>query len=76
MIDAKVKEENLKYYNALRQVPKEATKTIQAGRLKGMTDVKPIWRIERMTEIFGPCGEKWWFGKHVIRWTDVSPDGQ
>lgn len=76
MIDAKVKEENLKYYNALRQVPKEATKTIQAGRLKGMTDIKPIWRIERMTEVFGPCGEKWWFDKNVIRWTDDGPDGQ
>jgi hypothetical protein len=51
--------ENLYYYNALRQVPPEAKKEIQAGRLKGKTDINPMWRIKALTDIFGPCGVGW-----------------
>lgn len=50
---------NLELYNSLKEVPKEYTKTIQAGRLKGMSDIKPQWRIQRLTEILGPCGFGW-----------------
>lgn len=46
-------------YEAVREVPKEAQKTIGAGRLKGMTDINPMWRIKRLTELFGPCGIGW-----------------
>lgn len=55
---------NLDIYNQLKEVPKEAKKTIGAGRLKGMTDIKPMWRIEKLTEIFGMCGIGW---KTVIK---------
>jgi hypothetical protein len=51
---------NLEIYNSLKTPPKEALKTIQAGRLKGMTDIKPQWRILAMTEQFGPCGIGWY----------------
>lgn len=51
---------NLDIYNALKTPPKEALKTIAAGRLKGMTDIKPQWRIKAMTEQFGPCGIGWY----------------
>jgi hypothetical protein len=51
--------ENKLIYNKLKSVPKEYLKTIQAGRLKGMSDIKPQWRIERMTEVFGVCGFGW-----------------
>lgn len=51
--------ENLKLYNQLKSVPAEFLKTIQAGRLKGMSDIKPQWRINKLTEIFGPCGIGW-----------------
>src|SRR5690606_35657535 len=51
--------DNLKLYNQLKSVPSEFLKTIQAGRLKGMSDIKPQWRINKLTEIFGPCGIGW-----------------
>lgn len=25
-----------------------------------MTDINPMWRIKRLTEIFGPVGVGWW----------------
>lgn len=52
-------EEKLKIYNQLRTVPKEAQKKITGGRLNGMTDIKPMWRIEKLTEVFGMCGIGW-----------------
>lgn len=51
--------ENMEIYNRLRNVPKEAKKTILGGRLKGFTDVNPMWRIKALTEAFGPCGVGW-----------------
>ena len=53
--------ENMKLYEAARVVPQEALKTIQAGRLKGMSDINPMFRIKRLTEMFGPCGVGWWY---------------
>ena len=53
--------ENLKIYNEARVVPLEAKKPIKAGRLKGMTDISPMWRIKKLTEMFGPCGVGWWY---------------
>lgn len=50
---------NLDLYNTLRSVPQNAQKPIQAGRLKGMTDINPMWRIKALTEAFGPCGIGW-----------------
>lgn len=50
---------NMAYYEAGRKVPVEATKTIQAGKIKGFTDVNPMWRIKKLTELFGPCGIGW-----------------
>ena len=50
---------NLNIYNQVRVVPKEAQKPIGGGRLKGMTDINPMWRIKVLTEIFGPCGIGW-----------------
>jgi len=51
--------ENLNIYNAVRGVPKEAQKPIGGGRLKGMTDINPMWRLKMLTEQFGPCGIGW-----------------
>lgn len=53
--------DNLELYNAGRGVPDEAKKPIEAGRLKGFTDITPMWRIKRLTEMFGPCGIGWWY---------------
>lgn len=50
---------NLDRYNRLRSVPQAAKKEILAGRLKGKTDINPMWRIKALTEEFGPCGIGW-----------------
>lgn len=55
--------ENMFIYNQVRGVPKEAKKEIGAGRLKGKTEINPMWRIKALTELFGPCGLGW---KYVI----------
>ena len=55
--------ENLAIYNAVRSVPDSAKRRIEAGRLKGKTDINPMWRIKALTETFGPCGFGW---KYVI----------
>jgi len=52
---------NLDIYNKYRAVPKEAQKPIQGGRLKGMTDINPMWRIKALTEQFGAVGKGWYY---------------
>lgn len=61
---------NLDLYNKLKVVPQEAIKPIQSGRLKGKSDINPMWRIRTMTEHFGVCGVGW---KYVItkQWTET-----
>lgn len=59
---------NLEIYNQARSVPNEAVKTIKGGRLNGFSDINPMWRIKRLTELFGPCGIGWWYvikNKHL-----------
>ena len=67
--------ENLRYYEKLRQVPSEAKKQIGAGRLKGMTDINPMWRIKKLTETFGPCGIGW-YPEIVATWLDDGANGE
>lgn len=52
---------NLRIYERFRTVPENAQKKIPAGRLKGFTDISPMWRIKALTELFGPCGVGWDF---------------
>jgi hypothetical protein len=51
--------ENMKVYEKVRAVPPEALKAIAGGRLKGMSDINPMWRIKMLTEMFGICGIGW-----------------
>lgn len=51
---------NLEIYDKFRNVPNEAKKEIGAGRLKGFTDINPMWRIKMLTEQFGVCGFGWY----------------
>lgn len=66
----------MRFYEAARTVPQDAQKAIQAGRLKGMTDVNPMYRIKRLTEIFGPCGLGWWYTIRDERIVDDELTGQ
>lgn len=62
--------DNLNYYNKLKVVPQQALRQIQSGRLRGKSDINPMWRIKAMTEQFGVCGIGW---KYVItkQWTET-----
>lgn len=62
--------ENLEIYEKVRAVPPNAQKTIQAGRLKNMTDINPVWRIKVLTETFGPCGIGW---KYIVTSKRLEP---
>ena len=52
--------ENLELYTKVRELPKDAQRAITAGRLKGFTDINPMWRVKCLTEQFGPCGLGWY----------------
>ena len=52
-------EKNLELYKAFRSVPENAQRAITGGRLKGKTEINPMWRIKVLTEVFGPCGIGW-----------------
>lgn len=53
--------DNMELYRAFEKTPDEAKKPIEAGRLKGFTDINPMWRFKRLTEVFGPVGIGWKF---------------
>ena len=52
---------NMDIYERVRRVPEEAQRKIESGRLKGFTDINPMWRIQMLTDVFGPCGFGWWY---------------
>jgi hypothetical protein len=52
---------NMDIYNTARQCPQDALKPIQAGRLKGKSDINPMWRIKMLTQLFGPVGIGWYY---------------
>lgn len=51
---------NMRFYVQVKDTPETARKEISAGRLKGYTDINPMFRIQKLTEIFGPVGFGWW----------------
>ena len=65
--------DNLEIYERYREVPKEAQKDIQGGRMKGKTDINPMWRIKALTEQFGACGMGWYY-KPVKKWLEQHGD--
>jgi hypothetical protein len=52
---------NMELFVKFESTPDEAKKPINAGRLKGFTDINPMWRFKRLTEVFGPVGVGWKF---------------
>lgn len=51
--------EKMRIYEAGRAVPDYAQKSFNNGRFKG-TDISPMWRIKKLTELFGPSGIGWY----------------
>lgn len=61
--------DNLRIWNQCKQVPTQHLKPIQAGRLKGKSDISPQWRMQIMTEMYGPCGVGWKYAIDKL-WTE------
>lgn len=68
MDDTKTK--NLELYEEVRAVPQEAQKNFNNGRFSG-TDINPMWRIKKLTEIYGPCGIGWYI-EPLKEWTEPA----
>lgn len=66
---------NLDIYEKVREVPESAQKKIAAGRIKGFTDINPMWRIKILTEQFGPCGIGWYYTIEE-KWTERQETGE
>ena len=66
---------NMDIYERVKEVPQDAQKEIQAGRLKGMTDINPMWRIEKLTEVFGTCGIGW-YTEITNKWIEEGANGE
>ena len=66
---------SIEIYKGLSQPPATALRQIQAGDLKGKTDINPQWRYEAMTEKFGLVGFGW---KYEIQklWTEPGANGE
>lgn len=65
---------NLELYNKFGVTPKEAQKPIQGGRLNGMTDINPMYRIKALTEQFGAVGFGWYY-EITNKWLEQGADG-
>jgi len=66
---------NMRYWEKVKAPPVSALKKISGGRMNGKTDISPMWRIQAMTELCGPCGEGW---KYTIDklWTEPGVSGE
>lgn len=67
--------ENLEIYEKSRACPDSALREITAGKLKGKSDINPIWRVKQLTELFGPCGVGWKLC-NVRYWTEPGAGGE
>src|SRR5919205_3389117 len=58
---------NLRLWNRLKRTDPRATKPFtRAGGFRG-TQIDPAWRLQMMTEVFGPVGKGW--GYEQLDWT-------
>lgn len=67
--------DNMEIFNAGRSVPPEALKKITGGKLNGMSDINPMWRIQTLTSLFGPVGLGWYY-ETVNKWLEPGANGE
>lgn len=67
--------DNMQIYDKVRAVPNEAQKKINGGRMKGKTDINPMWRIRALTENFGACGIGWYY-EITNKWLEPGSNGE
>ena len=63
--------EHMEFWNKTKQPPPTVLKEIEGGRLKGMSDISPVWRYQVLTENFGVCGIGWKY-EIVNVWTEPA----
>ena len=51
--------DNLHIYKQVSSVPEDAQKPFESSWGKKLTEINSMWRIQKLTELFGPCGEGW-----------------
>lgn len=66
---------NMTIWDAVKKPPATALKTIGGGRLKSLTNISPQWRLQVMTEQFGPCGDGWKYQIDRL-WEVAGTEGQ
>ena len=66
-----MEEKAIDIYESLSRPPKDALREIQAGKLKGKTDINPQWRYKAMTEKFGLVGIGWKYEVQKL-WTEAG----
>ncbi len=67
--------DNMFVYNQSKACPDNALKPILGGKLKGKSDINPMWRIKQLTTLFGPCGVGW-KPCNVKYWTEPGAEGE
>jgi hypothetical protein len=67
--------DNMSIYEKVRQCPQSALRPINAGRLKGKSDINPMWRIKALTETFGARGIGWYYDI-TRQWTEQGANGE
>lgn len=75
MQENQIQADNLSIYEQVRTVPENALKKIEAGRLKGKSDINPMWRIKALTSLFGPVGIGW-YTEVTREWAETSESGE
>lgn len=73
---------NMELFDNFRSVPDWAKNPISGGPMNGKTDISPMWRIQVLTEVFGPCGYGWKYeivsqrlepvGKEIKAFVDIN----
>lgn len=69
--------EQLRFIQPRQKSPPRSYKSIAAGRLKGMSDINPMWRIKGLPKNLecvvsdgnmksSECGTKWW------QWSNIQ----
>lgn len=67
--------DNMELYEKVRKCPDNALKEIKGGRLKGKSDINPMWRIKALTENFGVCGIGWYYDI-TRQWLEIGVNGE
>ena len=74
MEEATTTNNNLHIYEMSREVPDNAKRAIEKGRMKGKTNINTQWRLKKLTELFGPIGKGWYY-RVTRQWTETSEAG-